>query len=134
MNWLDYLVIVLYIGLMLGMGYFMREQKSAKSYFVGDKNFGWFSLLLSTMATQLSAISFISAPAFVGLKQGGGMKITPTVRRKMQPELDALIASARKIATRHNVGVRAVLNMGVASVSGVHLGDVPLDFIPVGDA
>ena len=74
MNWLDYLVVVLYIGLMLGMGYFMREQKSAKSYFVGDKNFGWFSLLLSTMATQLSAISFISAPAFVGLKQGGGMK------------------------------------------------------------
>lgn len=74
MNWLDYLVVVLYIALMLSMGYFMREQKSAKSYFVGDRNFGWFSLLLSTMATQLSAISFISAPAFVGLKQGGGMK------------------------------------------------------------
>ena len=74
MNWLDYLVITLYIGLMLGIGYFMREQKSAQSYFVGDRNFGWFSLLLSTMATQLSAISFISAPAFVGLKQGGGMK------------------------------------------------------------
>ena len=28
----------------------------------------------STMATQLSAISFVSAPAFVGLKLGGGMK------------------------------------------------------------
>jgi hypothetical protein len=62
------------------------------------------------------------------------VKITPTVRRKMQPELDALIASARKIATRHNVGVRAVLNIGVASVSGTHLGDVPLDFIPISDA
>lgn len=35
---------------------------------------GWFPLSLSTMATQLSAISFISAPAFVGLKLGGGMK------------------------------------------------------------
>ncbi|MFT5801799.1 MAG: SSS family transporter, partial [Nonlabens sp.] len=35
---------------------------------------GWFPLSLSTMATQLSAISFISAPAFVGLKLNGGMK------------------------------------------------------------
>jgi len=35
---------------------------------------GWFPLSLSAMATQLSAISFISAPAFVGLAQGGGMK------------------------------------------------------------
>lgn len=74
MNWLDYSIIVIYILVMLSMGYFMREQSSGKSYFIGDKNFGWFTLLLSTMATQLSAISFISAPAFVGMKSGGGMK------------------------------------------------------------
>ena len=35
---------------------------------------GWLPLSLSTMATQLSAISFISAPAFVGTKEGGGLK------------------------------------------------------------
>ena len=35
---------------------------------------GWLPLSLSTMATQLSAISFISAPAFVGLKNGGGLQ------------------------------------------------------------
>ncbi len=74
MNWLDYSIIVVYILVMLSMGYFMRDQSSGKSYFIGDKNFGWFTLLLSTMATQLSAISFISAPAFVGMKSGGGMK------------------------------------------------------------
>jgi solute carrier family 5 (sodium-dependent multivitamin transporter), member 6 len=74
MNWLDYSIIIIYILLMLSMGYFMRDQSSGKSYFIGDKNFGWFTLLLSTMATQLSAISFISAPAFVGMKMGGGMK------------------------------------------------------------
>jgi Na+/proline symporter len=34
---------------------------------------GWFPLSLSAMATQLSAISFISAPRFVWFK-GGGMK------------------------------------------------------------
>ncbi len=74
MNFLDYGIIALYISGMLLMGYFMREQKSGKSYFVGDKNFGWFTLLLSTMATQLSAISWISVPAFVGLKVAGGMQ------------------------------------------------------------
>ena len=29
---------------------------------------------MSTMATQLSAVSFVSAPAFVGLRKGGGLQ------------------------------------------------------------
>ena len=74
MNLLDYAIIAIYISGMLMIGYFMREQKSGKSYFVGDKNFGWFTLLLSTMATQLSAISWLSVPAFVGLKVASGMQ------------------------------------------------------------
>ena len=34
----------------------------------------WWAIGVSTMATQLGAISFISAPAFVALKPGGGLK------------------------------------------------------------
>ena len=56
------------------MGFFFKENKDSKDYFLAGKSLGWFPLSLSTMATQLSAISFISAPAFVGLKLGGGMK------------------------------------------------------------
>lgn len=74
MNWLDYSIIIGYILFFLGMGYFFKENKNSKDYFLGGKSMGWFPLSLSTMATQLSAISFISAPAFVGLKLGGGMK------------------------------------------------------------
>ncbi len=33
----------------------------------------WWAIGMSTMATQLGAISFISAPAFVALKPGGGL-------------------------------------------------------------
>ncbi len=55
------------------MGRLFKDNKDSKDYFLGGKSFGWFPLSLSTIATQLSAISFISAPAFVGLKQGGGM-------------------------------------------------------------
>ncbi|MEM8901245.1 MAG: sodium:solute symporter [Bacteroidota bacterium] len=56
------------------MGYFFKDNNSSEDYFLGGRSMGWFPLSLSTMATQLSAISFISAPAFVGMKQGGGMQ------------------------------------------------------------
>ena len=74
MNWLDYTIIIFYIIFFLGMGFFFKDNKDSKDYFLGGKSMGWFPLSLSTMATQLSAISFISAPAFVGMKLGGGMK------------------------------------------------------------
>ena len=74
MNYIDYIIIVVYLISFLGMGFFFKENKDSKDYFLGGKSLGWFPLSLSTMATQLSAISFISAPAFVGLKLGGGMK------------------------------------------------------------
>ena len=74
MNWLDYTVIAIYLVGFIAMGYFFKDNKDSKDYFLGGKSLGWFPLSLSTMATQLSAISFISAPAFVGLKANGGMK------------------------------------------------------------
>ena len=74
MNWLDYTIIIVYLIGFVAMGYFFKENKDSKDYFLGGKSLGWFPLSLSTMATQLSAISFISAPAFVGLKANGGLK------------------------------------------------------------
>lgn len=74
MNYIDYIVIIAYIIGFLLLGRAFKESKSGKDYFLGSKGFGWFPLSMSTAATQLSAISFISAPAFVGLKEGGGMK------------------------------------------------------------
>lgn len=73
MNFIDYFVIISYIIGFLFLGRLFKDNKDSKDYFLGGKNFGWFPLSMSTIATQLSAISFISAPAFVGLKQGGGM-------------------------------------------------------------
>jgi SSS family transporter len=74
MNTLDLIIIIVYAASMLGLGYFFKEQKSTEDYFLGGKSFGWFELGLSTMASQLSAVSFISAAAFVGLRPGGGMQ------------------------------------------------------------
>ncbi|MFQ5564285.1 MAG: sodium/solute symporter [Parvularculaceae bacterium] len=74
MNSLDYSVIAVYLGGLLGFGFLLRRQTSEGEYFLGGRNLGWFPLTLSVMATQLGAISFISAPAFVGLREGGGLK------------------------------------------------------------
>ena len=73
MSTFDYVIVVGYLGMLLGLGYLFKEQKSKQDYFLGGRQMGTFPLTLSTMATQLSAISFISAPAFVGLREGGGM-------------------------------------------------------------
>lgn len=74
MNTLDYIIVVAYALGFLGLGYIFKDQKDGKDYFLGGKDFGWLPLGLSIMATQLSAISFISAPAFVGLRDGGGLE------------------------------------------------------------
>lgn len=74
MNTLDFLIIILYTIGFLYLGYRFKTQTSGQDYFLGGRSFGWFPLAMSTAATQLSAISFISAPAFVGLKPDGGMQ------------------------------------------------------------
>ncbi|RTE53690.1 sodium transporter [Arenibacter aquaticus] len=74
MNYLDYIVIVVYLVGFLGLGFIFKENNTSGDYFLGGRKTSWLPLSLSAMATQLSAISFVSAPAFVGLKQGGGMQ------------------------------------------------------------
>ena len=74
MNYLDYTIIVVYLLGFLGLGYLFKENKNSGDYFLGGRSMGWAPLSLSTMATQLSAISFVSAPAFVGVKPGGGLQ------------------------------------------------------------
>lgn len=73
MNVLDYLIITLYLLGLLYLGFFLKDQSDKGDYFLGGRSIGWKPLSLSIMATQLSAISFVSAPAFVGLREGGGL-------------------------------------------------------------
>lgn len=73
MTSLDYAIITVYlIGLLL-MGFMLRKNQNQQDYFLAGRSIGWKPLTLSIMATQLSAVSFVSAPAFVGLREGGGL-------------------------------------------------------------
>ena len=74
MNAVDYAIVALYFGAMIWFGLRFKRNAASTDYFLGSRALGWFPLGMSTMATQLSAISFVSAPAFVGLRAGGGMQ------------------------------------------------------------
>jgi SSS family solute:Na+ symporter len=74
MNSFDWFIIIVYGCVMIGLSIWIgRRQTSNEDYFVGGRNLPWWAVGLSTMATQTSAISFISIPAFVALKPGGGL-------------------------------------------------------------
>ena len=74
MSPLDWAVVAVYAaGLILLSVYLSRGQTSATDYYLGGRTFRWWQIGLSTMATQLGAVSFISAPAFVGYREGGGL-------------------------------------------------------------
>ena len=75
MNFIDWTVVAVYAAGLIGLSYYLSKgQSTTEDYYLGSKNFKWWQVGLSTMATQLGAVSFISAPAFVGLRQGGGLQ------------------------------------------------------------
>jgi len=74
-DWLDWLVIIIYFAGLIYMSVKLGEgQENQEDYYVGGRDLPWWAIGLSTMATQTSAISFISIPAFVALRKGGGLR------------------------------------------------------------
>lgn len=75
MNYLDWIVIVIYLMVVILLAlYFNLRQNNTEDYYLGGRKIKWWQSGASTMATQLGAISFVSAPAFVALKENGGLK------------------------------------------------------------
>src|SRR5436190_2401193 len=76
----DLAVVFAYILAMTVMGaWFTRKQKDLKTYFVGGRNVGWFLVLVSIVATETSAVTFLSVPGFA---------YAPAVPEKNLPEGD----------------------------------------------
>lgn len=71
----DWSVVACYMLAMIALGYHLsKRQKNHEDYYVSGRKMPWWSLGISTMATQSSAISFISIPAFVAIKPNGGVQ------------------------------------------------------------
>ena len=74
MTSLDWFLIVTYSTGLIILGWYLgQKQQTSEDYYLAGRKMPWFPIGLSTMATQLGAVSFISAPAFVALRPGGGL-------------------------------------------------------------
>ena len=65
---LDAIVLVAYLAGTTALGLFVgRKQRDAKDYFVADRAIPWWAVMFSIVATETSALTFISTP---GLSYG----------------------------------------------------------------
>ncbi|MFI5356784.1 MAG: sodium:solute symporter [Opitutales bacterium] len=66
LGWIDWFVIVAYLGLTAGIGFYfyVREKKpSNEEFFLAGRNVPWWAAGVSLYATGTSAISYIATPA-----------------------------------------------------------------------
>ena len=67
-TWLDAFVLIIYLAGVTALGMYLgRKQKNATDYFVASHTIPWWALMLSIVATETSALTFISTP---GLSYG----------------------------------------------------------------
>ena len=63
---LDLVVILAYLGLLLGIGaYFSRRQKGIESFFLAGRRMSWLPIGLSLMAALNSGIDYVAAPSTI---------------------------------------------------------------------
>lgn len=73
---LDWFVLVTYFAALLALSLYLGQgQESEDDYYVGGRDLPWWAVGISTAATQTSAIGFMSIPAFIAMKQGGGLRL-----------------------------------------------------------
>ena len=70
----DLAIVAAYtLGMTLFGLWFSKSQKDLKTYFVGERNVGWFMVLVSIVATETSAVTFLSVPGTAFNPDGGNM-------------------------------------------------------------
>ena len=73
---LDVLVVVAYLAGITALGVWSgRRQKDAKDYFVADRSIPWWAVLFSIVASETSALTFISIPGLAYLGNLGFLQV-----------------------------------------------------------
>src|SRR5919202_2601915 len=73
---LDAVVLLLYLAGTTALGmYIGRRQRDAKDYFVADRAIPWWAVLFSIVATETSALTFISIPGLAYLGNLGFLQV-----------------------------------------------------------
>lgn len=75
-GWIDFAVLVAYLGGSTAFGLWVgRNQKNATTYFVADRDIPWWVVMFSVVATETSALTFISIPGLSYLGNLGFLQI-----------------------------------------------------------
>ena len=73
---IDLLVLLAYLGGTTALGLWIgRSQKDAKDYFVADRAIPWWAVLFSIVASETSALTFISIPGLAYLGNLGFLQV-----------------------------------------------------------
>src|SRR5436190_24175354 len=63
LGWLDYLVVLAYLGAMVWMGLrFSRKQTSSDHYYAGTRRIPAWAVGMSILATIISSVTFVAYP------------------------------------------------------------------------
>jgi SSS family transporter len=72
---LDVFVLAVYLVGIVGLSAWLAlRQRTGTDYFLAGRRMGGVPLALSILSNQASAVSLVGAPAFVALREGGGLR------------------------------------------------------------
>ncbi|MDA1080448.1 MAG: sodium:solute symporter [Gemmatimonadetes bacterium] len=75
-GWIDFAVLLAYLAGSTAFGLWVgRNQKNATTYFVADRDIPWWAVMFSVVATETSALTFISIPGLSYLGNLGFLQI-----------------------------------------------------------
>src|SRR5918993_5912807 len=75
-TWLDVAVLVAYLAGTTALGVYLgRTQRDARDYFVADRAIPWWAVLFSVVASETSALTFISIPGLAYLGNLGFLQV-----------------------------------------------------------
>ena len=142
---LDGLVLVAYLVGITALGVWSgRRQKDAKDYFVADRAIPWWAVLLSVVASETSALTFISIPGLayvgdlgflqvaVGYLLGRLVVASTLLPRYYQGELVtayALLEQRFGLATRRFTSIVFMVTRGLADSVRVFATAIPIALI-----
>src|SRR3954468_12666930 len=145
LNWLDFLVIIAYLVGITALGIFVgRRQKDSKDYFVAGREIPWWAVMISVVASETSALTFISIPGLAYLGNLGFLQIAMgyllgrivvafmLLPRYYQGELVTAYALLEKrfgLATRRFTSIVFMVTRGMADSVRVFATAIPIALI-----
>src|SRR5438477_2580271 len=145
LNGLDFLVIIAYLVGITALGIWVgRKQKDSKDYFVADRSIAWWAVMISVVASETSALTFISIPGLayttnlgflqvsVGYLLGRVVVAGVLLPRYYQGELVtayALLEQRFGLATRRFTSIVFMVTRGLADSVRVFATAIPIALI-----